>query len=108
MPISLPHRIRTERKISSPASAANASDFVQIPIANVPAEDTRAHPTARRQPRPVYHGENGLWTVRELTRSYQTISRFDTSDEWVRPCIEAGAFPVPPPRSMPPCGRRVH
>src|SRR5207302_6796714 len=25
--------------------------------------------------RPVYHGENGLWTLRELARSYQTISK---------------------------------
>jgi Transposase len=25
--------------------------------------------------RPVYHGENGLWTLRELGRSYQTISK---------------------------------
>jgi hypothetical protein len=35
--------------------------------------------------RPVYHGENGLRTLRELGRSYQTISkdlkRFDKSDE---------------------------
>jgi hypothetical protein len=25
--------------------------------------------------RPVYHGENGLRTLRELARSYQTISK---------------------------------
>ena len=29
----------------------------------------------RRDARPVYHGENGLRTLRELARSYQTIAK---------------------------------
>ena len=50
--------------------------------------------------RPVYHGENGLRTLRELARSYQTISKdFDASHE--SPEGAVSRFPVPALRSMP-------
>jgi hypothetical protein len=43
--------------------------------------------------RAVYRGENGLWTLRELARSYQSISKgFDTSAESAEGhCIATGA-----------------
>ena len=51
--------------------------------------------------RPVYHGENGLRTLRELGRSYQTISKDLTRvmNRLKALCIEGGASPVPAPRS---------
>src|SRR6476646_9676367 len=50
--------------------------------------------------RPVYHGENGLRTLRELGRSYQTISK-DLNRVMKRLKARGWAFPVPAPRSMP-------
>jgi len=51
--------------------------------------------------RPVYHGEHGLRTLRELGRSYQTFSQ---DLNWVmnrlKALFEAGAYPVGVPRSM--------
>ncbi len=39
--------------------------------------------------KPVYHGENGLRTLKELSRSYLTISK-----DLTRVMIEDGPFPV--------------
>src|SRR5438094_1167133 len=54
--------------------------------------------------RPVYHGENGLRTLRELARSYQTISKdLDRVMNRLKALyrgIAAGGLPVPGPRSM--------
>ena len=51
--------------------------------------------------RPVYHGEHGLRTLRELGRSYQTISQdLNRVMNRIKLCIAAGASLVPVPRSM--------
>jgi hypothetical protein len=43
---------------------------------------------------PVYHGENGIRTLKELARSYLTISKDS------RRCIEVGPFRVPAMKCM--------
>ena len=51
--------------------------------------------------RPVYHGEHGLRTLRELARSYQTISQdLNRVMNRVRLCIAAGVLRVREPRFM--------
>jgi len=49
----------------------------------------------------VYHGENGLRTLRELGRSYQTISKDLTRVmNRLKALYRGWAFLVPAPRSM--------
>jgi hypothetical protein len=51
--------------------------------------------------RPVYHGENGLRTLRELGRSYQTIGKDLTRVmNRLKRGIAVGALLVPAPRFM--------
>src|SRR5215468_5830500 len=51
--------------------------------------------------RPVYHGENGLRTLRELARTYQTISKDLTRVmNRVKALYRGWVFPVPGPMSM--------
>lgn len=55
---------------------------------------TRIDPCSRQctgMLRPVYHGENGLRTLRELARTYQTISKdLARVMSRVKHCIAAG------------------
>ena len=52
--------------------------------------------------RAVYHGENGLRTLRELARSYLTVSKdLGRVMSRLRRCIEAGAFPARVHKSIP-------
>ena len=51
--------------------------------------------------RPVYHGENGLRTLRELARSYQTISKdLRRVMNRLKAIYRDGGFPVRVRRSM--------
>jgi hypothetical protein len=52
--------------------------------------------------RPVYHGENGLRTLRELARSYQTINKDLTRVmNRLKAAYRSWGIPVAAPRSMP-------
>ena len=51
--------------------------------------------------RPVYHGENGLRTLRELARSYQTISQdLNRVMNRIKALYRGGGLPVREPRFM--------
>jgi len=50
----------------------------------------------------VYHGEHGVRTLKELGRSYRTITKDLTRVmSRIKACIAAGPYPVAVPRSMP-------